>query len=177
MPMSVFIQALGELQGMGEMQKRVRRGRCYIPDLDCVATPLAKASPVLQAPLEIPDGHERFAAALLRWVWFCGPGHFQQVLAVAVPSVTGGAGQAHLKCLRGVTQDIGVEPSRRTLENKELSGKWRSRGVTVKRNCPSRGWAVSSTSCCYTRTVSAQSSASQLQAGALGSPAAVTGVL
>lgn len=96
----------GELQGMGETQKGGRRGRSHMPDLVFVGdlpaggsnsscdlpgalSPLAKNSPVLQAPLEIPDGHERFAAALLRWERCCGPGHFQQVLAVAVPSVTG----------------------------------------------------------------------------------------
>lgn len=33
MSMSMFIQVLGELQGMGEMQKGGRRDRCHIPDL------------------------------------------------------------------------------------------------------------------------------------------------
>lgn len=36
MPMSVFIQALGEIQGMEKTQKGVRRGRCHMSDLDFV---------------------------------------------------------------------------------------------------------------------------------------------
>lgn len=96
----------GASKAMWETQKGVRRGRCHVPDLGFVGdlsasggnsscdlpgalSPLAKNSPALQAPLETPGGHRRFAAALLRWEWCCGLGHFQQVLAVAVPSGTG----------------------------------------------------------------------------------------